>query len=753
MNDSSGYLFGQHPHNAIAFGGLTPQGYLLVDGDDLVVPCGPAYPARFELKTGKLKDFKLPAAGRKPGGWFVATPQYVKEAQARRKGIVFDKDVNKDQHEDRVYRTEGQSGVRTSVSIAGKPYQFGKALPGIARPKLEGIHSVLAANGKLFVVTLEGKIHCYGSKKVKPKHHGLTQKPIEAGSERDAAVNRIRSKRGVCLALGIGKGRLIDQLASRSELKFVVVESDPGLVGMFRTLWDKSNLYGSRIAVLHGRLPEWNLPKYFANAIVTEDVASLDSIPMAALFELLRPYGGQLCVSTSVAQHNSIARRVGEAKLARVRVTRTGGLTIITREGALPGATNYTGGWAKSADELARAPLGILWYDDTLGHFKRSPQPSFVDGVMVSYGKKWLEPRSGDGTDYPLNDPILSDVYTGRVLESEEATKLRKTLRKVNPKKHEPSQYRPPKQKHPMKPDPPSPGFRINPLTGKKEKRRFPKSYGCDGGVDYGFVYTMRSGTAAYYDKRTESGTINISGPRSGCTNSVIPANGLLNVPYFYEGCTCSYPLPTGLALVSMPEEYEQWASWLVSHPREIQRVGINFGAPGDRMTRDGTLWLDYPFVGGPSPQVAIKTSPAKPRVFYRHSMWMEGGRGWPWVGASGVANVDSVTVKGLKKAAYTVRLYFAEPRKLKVGQRVFDISVQGKPVRKNFDVVREAGGAMRSVVVELNSINVEGELTVTLDASKGTTMLSGIEIIAEGLPRREVIQYRPETRKPQMSR
>ena len=133
--------------------------------------------------------------------------------------------------------------------------------------------------------------------------------------------------------------------------------------------------------------------------------------------------------------------------------------------------------------------------------------------------------------------------------------------------------------------------------------------------------------------------------------------------------------------------------------------------------------------------------------------MWMEGGRGWPWVGASGVANVDSVTVKGLKKTAYTVRLYFAEPRKFKVGQRVFDISVQGKPVRKNFDVAREAGGAMRSVVVELNSINVDGELTVTLDASKGTTMLSGIEIIAEGLPRRELIQYRPETRKPQMSK
>ena len=60
----------------------------------------------------------------------------------------------------------------------------------------------------------------------------------------------------------------------------------------------------------------------------------------------------------------------------------------------------------------------------------------------------------------------------------------------------------------------------------------------------------MRSGTPAYYDKTLESGTVFLSGPRSGCTNSIIPSGGLMNVPYFYEGCTCSYPLPTAMALI-----------------------------------------------------------------------------------------------------------------------------------------------------------------------------------------------------------
>ena len=30
-----------------------------------------------------------------------------------------------------------------------------------------------------------------------------------------------------------------------------------------------------------------------------------------------------------------------------------------------------------------------------------------------------------------------------------------------------------------------------------------------------------------------------------------------------------------------------------------VRRVGINFGAPGNRKADDGTLWLEYPSVGG----------------------------------------------------------------------------------------------------------------------------------------------------------
>ena len=126
------------------------------------------------------------------------------------------------------------------------------------------------------------------------------------------------------------------------------------------------------------------------------------------------------------------------------------------------------------------------------------------------------------------------------------------------------------------------------------------------------------------------------------------PASGLLNVPFFYEGCTCSYSLPSGLALVHMPEEHEQWCAWGEGQPENIQRVGVNFGAPGDRMTESGALWLDYPGVGGPSPEIAVSVEPDDAEFYYCHSVWIEGDEGWPWVAASGVKrNLRNGAVRG----------------------------------------------------------------------------------------------------------
>jgi hypothetical protein len=406
---------------------------------------------------------------------------------------------------------------------------------------------------------------------------------------------------------------------------------------------------------------------------------------------------------------------------------------LLQTRGALTGSTNYLADWKTSEDPLVQAPLGVLWFDDALSNFKRAPQPKVVDGVMITADKDWLDATNRKGkVDYKLLAPVFSDIYTGRVLDEYEAPELRAKFGTVDMQSIQPAQYRPPTQKNDWSPDQPKSGLRTNPLTGEQEPRVFPKSYGCDGGFDYGNIFTFRSGTAAFYDKQVESGTVHISGPRSGCTNSIVPAGGILNVPYFYEGCTCSYPLPMALALYSMPETFEQWATWgavpAASLNGKIERLGINFGAPGDRKTRDGTLWLDYPSVGGPAPEIQVRTEPEKPEFYYHHSIWMNGGQGWPWVAASGVKALRSTTISGLKSGTYTVRLTFASPDDAK---HVFDIAIQDKPALTKFALPAKLIATTETIP---NVQVTDGTLTVKLTALEGETILSGIEIIREGL-------------------
>ena len=692
LNDSAGHIYGQQPHNAVAIGGLAPQGYLLIDGEDLVVPSSNAYPGRFDLKTGKLKDFKLPAAGRLPGGWYASLPGPTAQKKTQRKSLLADLGVNIIRHEDRL-RSEGKPEIRTTIRANGREFRFTNSFPHVDGK----IHSMIAADGKLFVSTVEGGLYAFGKGQRKTRGYalGLTDQ-----TDPTDLSNRIRSttssRHGYAVYIGAPDADTLVHLANATKLYQIVVEQDAANADRLRRELHRSATYADRVTVTQGK-PE--LPPYFAEFILVR----ADNADIKRLLKSVRPYGGKLIIEKD--------------------------WKVTTREGALPGSTNYDGDFTVSPDELVKAPLGVLWFDDTHGLFKRAPQPKFIDGIMVSVDKEWLDPsnRKG-GKDYRLLPPTFTDVYTGRILSDEETKFLKQqSFAKVDLETVQPSQYRPKHQSNHWKPAPPKAGFRTNPLTGEKEPRTFPKSYGCDGGFDYGNIYTMRSGTAAFYDKRIDSGTINISGPRSGCTSSIIPANGVLNLPYFYKGCTCSYPLPTGLAMYSLPESHEQWTTWGKIEAKKlagkIQRIGINFGAPADRMTESGTLWLDHPSTGGPSPEINIETVPAKPKFYYHHSVWMNGGKGWPWVAASGVEAIESVKINGLKPGRYQVKLTFANPSD---NERMFDVRVPGRRARFVLQ------NSMVGVTKTFSGVRSDGSISVDLKPVKGITQLSGIEIIIE---------------------
>jgi len=724
-NDKASYLYGIHPHNAEAYGGLAPQGYLVIDEEsgELIVPSSQAYPARFDLETGELKEFKLPAPGRLPGGWFASTPSARETQKLKRRGVIFDNAVNYRVHEDKPH-FKGETGVRSRIFAGGVEWKFDDGFSEIVEP----IHSMVVGDGKLFTVTEGGTLSCYAEAPEKTLEHSGATLPAKPRLE-PGVFAELDIPRGFGVMLGVSsEGLAMESPLERTGLKMIGVDDRSNWVRSLRQEGWVNARYGEDFTLLEDDPETVKLPPCFASLIVIDQSAKIRELSaerLQELFQSLRPYGGTLVAEAAVSLPTDID--LPGAKWSE----HPAGWTILTREGALPGSTNYTGDWAQSPDENVRGPLGVLWFDDALSHFKRSPQPKFIDGVMISTPKDWSDASTrGGGVDYRLLPPVFSDVYTGRILEKDEAPELRQSFGTADLETVQPSQYRPPRQKDDWKPEAPRAGERTNPITLETEPRVFPKSYGCDGGVDYGHLYSMRSGTPAFYDKRVESGTVNISGPRSGCTNSVIPANGLLNLPYFYDGCTCSYPLPMAVALIAMPETFEQWASW-GELPAEklhgkIQRLGLNFGAPGDRMTEVGTLWLDVPNIGGPSPAIDVITDPPLENLetFYEHSLFVANPSGeWPWVAGSGVRGLRTVRLGGVKAGAYSIRVSLASATTDPAPEIV---RINGKPHPLNLEASPRP--AIEGIVIGSNEA-----LTLEFPADEHPVDLTGIEIIRTG--------------------
>lgn len=70
-NSTTGSRFITHPHGADSFGSISPQGYLAIAGDTLLVPGGRTLPAGFDLSTGELRHFEF--GGKGAGGFEVLT--------------------------------------------------------------------------------------------------------------------------------------------------------------------------------------------------------------------------------------------------------------------------------------------------------------------------------------------------------------------------------------------------------------------------------------------------------------------------------------------------------------------------------------------------------------------------------------------------------------------------------------------------------------------------------------------------------
>ncbi|MCX7590879.1 MAG: PQQ-binding-like beta-propeller repeat protein, partial [Kiritimatiellae bacterium] len=481
VNDGTGARYSEQPHaGAEAFSGPTPQGYLAIAGDRLLVPCGRAIPACFDRRTGKLLYFHaatykstLPDDG--PG--VCAAPPYffygrlalsladgmpaftLRSHPLWQEGIAFDTsgayDLNKIRTTDvgpvafLVWRMPQQGltlgicagrtvyGWSTNRIVAIEFHDRGGAKT-VWQTEVNGSPSdMVAGDDKLFVVTREGTIYCYGTGPVEPPEPRYSQPPASQPPTAGAKTSEVNalvaaaSKEGYVIVMGADDPTLVEGLMSKCGRRVDIIEPRHEFAEKLRRSWDGpvSDSYGRRVALIEDEPSSCALPPYIAGLMVCPNTSLLaprntdSSNPMKAvgdvvsrLFETIRPYGGALCIRPFGPGEQSVSEIEAWAlsvKPTSATVSTAGQFAVFRRDGPLPGAADWThtavdaANTYSSQDDLVRAPLGVLWFGGFAGsafyfdRHLRPVSPLVLDGRLIVQGTNALH---------------AFDVYTGRLL-------------------------------------------------------------------------------------------------------------------------------------------------------------------------------------------------------------------------------------------------------------------------------------------------------------------------------------------------
>jgi len=313
-------------------------------------------------------------------------------------------------------RVRIQAGNRLYATGPGKvaaidlPQANGK--PKISwQAKVEGDPvSVVAANGRLFVSTREGRLYTFGAKEiVNPVVHAKPSAPAKAAAQQAVAIAKAaKATGGYCLVLGLKDGALAEALADKFTV--IAIDSNGARVDTLRRHLHERGIYGIKISVHVGDPLTYSLPPFIANLVVTETprrfTAQAGAGAFQNIFHTLRPYGGTACLPVPKAAREPWKQSA--AKIKTAEASEAGKWLLLARAGALPEAADWShagggaGNTGSSSDRYLRGPLGLLWYDGSI-RWQRQP------------GK--TEVRVAGGRIFVRADRMLAiDVFTGRRL-------------------------------------------------------------------------------------------------------------------------------------------------------------------------------------------------------------------------------------------------------------------------------------------------------------------------------------------------
>lgn len=409
VNDYDCISYRNQPHMTKAFGGIAPQGVTSIKNNYLFAPGGRSVPGVYDAETGKEKYYLFAEYSKNYGGDFVAVGDKSHFVRARdrrgnpvyqafdnKTGKVIKKSVEKSVPVIRgnsVFSAPSDLKAEDTI-IAGKTAYVGgegfiAALDAgesreLWKKEVEGdVVRLLAASDRLFAVTLEGNILCYGASEVQNVGTDLNLAAIPLKPSVDAVgqLKKIKAAAslngGYALVWGIGDGALLEALAANSDYSVIAVDASVKKVSAMRRKLDEAGLYGDKVSVHNA--PDWkfDVPAYIMSVVVVNRPADL--------WKSVRPYGGVMCTRKNLR----------------------------VKEGALEGAASWThnycdiGQSVKSDDKLVKAPMKPLWWGGEAPNTDVLPRHGHGPGELVIGGRLFIQ-----GID------CLSarDVYTGRVL-------------------------------------------------------------------------------------------------------------------------------------------------------------------------------------------------------------------------------------------------------------------------------------------------------------------------------------------------
>jgi outer membrane protein assembly factor BamB len=183
-----------------------------------------------------------------------------------------------------------------------------------------------------------------------------------AGQTADEILATSGLDRGVCLVLGCGDGQLVYELAKRSQLQVIGVDTSEEQVQQARKTLLKAGVYGTRMVIYHvPSLAKLPFPSLFANLIVGDAWARANPPALSAtnVVDHLRPYGSVALIGRGSKAPRPLPRSDLASWLAGVPAkpgvsAQLGDGWVQIRRGPLPGA----GVWSHEYGTAANAAYG-----------------------------------------------------------------------------------------------------------------------------------------------------------------------------------------------------------------------------------------------------------------------------------------------------------------------------------------------------------------------------------------------------------